>query len=36
VFNVLNSQEIVNFDEDYTFDSVQPIANVKCDSSAVG
>jgi hypothetical protein len=36
VFNVLNSQEIVNFDEDYTFDSVQPIVNLKCDSTAVG
>ena len=36
IFNVLNSQEITNIDTNYTFDSVQPIANIKCDTSAAG
>jgi hypothetical protein len=36
VFNVLNSQEITAIDNNYTFDSVQPIANIKCDASAAG
>ena len=36
MFNVLNSQEITAIDNNYTFDSVQPIANVKCDVSAAG
>jgi hypothetical protein len=30
VFNVLNSEEIVNIDENYTFDAVQPIVGAQC------
>jgi len=36
VFNVLNSQDVLQIDSNYTFDTVQPIANLKCDSSAAG
>jgi hypothetical protein len=32
VFNVLNSEEIVNIDENYTFDAVQPIVGAQCNS----
>lgn len=32
VFNVFNSEEIVNIDENYTFDSVQPIVGAQCSS----
>jgi hypothetical protein len=34
VFNVLNSQEARTTDENYTFDAVQPIAGINCDTSA--
>jgi hypothetical protein len=30
VFNVLNSEEIVNIDENFTFDAVQPIVGAQC------
>ena len=36
VFNVLNAQDVLTVDNNYTFDTVQPIANVKCDASAGG
>jgi hypothetical protein len=36
VFNVLNSQDVLAIDTNYTFDTVQPISNLKCDSSAAG
>jgi hypothetical protein len=36
IFNVLNSQDVVNYDEDYTYDAVQPIAGIQCDTKAVG
>jgi hypothetical protein len=36
VFNVFNSQTISLVDEDYTFDSVQPVTGIKCDANAVG
>ena len=36
VFNVLNSQDITAIDNNYTFDAVQPIGNVKCDVAAAG
>jgi hypothetical protein len=32
VFNVLNSEEIVNIDENYTFDAVQPIVGAQCSN----
>jgi hypothetical protein len=35
VFNVFNSQEVLNYDEDYTFDSIAPV-NVSCDGSYAG
>ena len=31
-FNILNQQEAVNVDQNYTFDSVQPIVNGQCKS----
>jgi hypothetical protein len=31
VFNVLNSEEIVDIDENYTFDAVQPIVGAQCN-----
>ena len=34
VFNILNSQEARTTDENYTFDAVQPIAGINCDTSA--
>jgi hypothetical protein len=36
VFNVLNSQDVLAIDTNYTFDTVQAIPNLKCDSSAAG
>jgi len=36
VFNVLNNQEILNIDQNYTFSQVQGIRNIKCDSAAAG
>lgn len=32
VFNLLNSEEVVNIDENYTFDAVQPIVGAQCSS----
>jgi hypothetical protein len=32
VFNVLNSEEIVDIDENYTFDAVQPIVGAQCNN----
>lgn len=34
VFNIFNTQEVEIVDEDYTFDAVQPISGLNCDSSA--
>jgi hypothetical protein len=34
VFNVFNTQEIEVTDENYTYDAVQPITGLKCDTSA--
>ena len=34
VFNIFNSQEIRITDEDYTFDTVQPMNGINCTSSA--
>ncbi|ACG71523.1 conserved hypothetical protein [Anaeromyxobacter sp. K] len=37
VFNVLNSEETILIDQDYTYDMTQPISGAKCSSqSAVG
>ncbi|MGC4000094.1 MAG: TonB-dependent receptor [Anaeromyxobacter sp.] len=35
VFNVLNSQETMTVDENYTYDVVQPIVGLKCTGNAV-
>jgi hypothetical protein len=33
IFNLFNSQEVVFYDEDYTFDSVAPISGINCDGA---
>jgi hypothetical protein len=32
VFNVLNSDAVQNYDENYTFDSVAPSSGIDCDA----
>jgi hypothetical protein len=32
VFNVFNSQTVLEYDQDYTFDTVTPISNMNCSS----
>ncbi|MFO0580693.1 MAG: TonB-dependent receptor [Anaeromyxobacter sp.] len=36
VFNVLNSQDTLALDTNYTFDNVQVVSNIKCDTNAGG
>jgi hypothetical protein len=36
VFNVFNTQEILEYDQDYTFDSIAPIAGINCETEAAG
>jgi hypothetical protein len=36
VFNVLNRQEVLLYDQNYTFDTIQPIQAVSCKPGAVG
>jgi hypothetical protein len=36
IFNLLNQQEVLFYDQNYTVDQVQPIQNIKCDVQAVG
>jgi hypothetical protein len=36
VFNILNQQEALLYDQNYTFDQVQVIQGVKCNVQAVG